>query len=329
MSPVQGIHVIYREEVDRWVKGDRYLRPVIRRLLRGERTQFSGMQRVVRNFLIGLTKRNVKYFFNRPFFTISGSKKVISFGLGINGLAGLNRASPVIAAIGFPYPAELPELCSEYNIKKFLVHSNWILEFVKSAGIYNDQIFDLWPAGIDTDVWRPAACAKAKEIDVLLYNKAYWDTANTNRELVQPIRNFLHRNNYSFSEITYGKYSIEDYKSQLRRAKAMIFLSAHESQGLAYQECLSSNVPVIAWDQGYWLDPVRYKYKRPTVRATSVPYFDERCGVKFTDINDFVTKFQPFFENCLMNNFKPRDFVLENLSIEKSTDQMLKIYESI
>ncbi len=321
--------VIYREEFDRWVKGDRYIRPLIRKILRRPNSQLSGMQTVVRNFLIGLSQRKIDYSYNRPFFTIGKSKTIISFGLGINGVKGLNRFTPVIAAIGFPYPVDLPDLCHDYNIKKYLQHSNWILDLVRSANVYDQEIFGIWPAGIDTAEWRPVEKTKKKEIDVLIYNKAYWDTAKTNKELVQPIRDFLHRNNYSFSEIIYGEYLIADYKRQLRHAKAMIFLSAHESQGLAYQECLSSNVPVIAWDQGYWLDPERYKYNRPTVRATSVPYFDERCGVKFTDINDFVTKFQPFFEDCLMNKFNPRDFVLENLSIEKSTDQMLKIYESI
>jgi glycosyltransferase involved in cell wall biosynthesis len=204
-----------------------------------------------------------------------------------------------------------------------------VLDFAKSAEIYDNEIFELWPAGIDTTDWKPIKHGSQKDIDVLIYNKIYWDRDNTNRQLLQPIRDFLNSNNYSFSEIAYGNYSKEDYQKKLRHAKVMIFLSAHESQGLAYQECLASNVPVIAWDQGYWLDPTRFKYNRPFVPATSVPFFDERCGATFSDLDEFICKFESFFENSLSGQFNPREFVLEHLSIEKSTDRMLDIYNSV
>jgi glycosyltransferase involved in cell wall biosynthesis len=323
------MNVIYREESDRWLKGDRYVRPAIRKLLGRKSGHSSGMQTVVRNFLMGLSQKGITYSYNRPFFALGNSKKVISFGLGINGVKGLNRSNPVIAAIGFPYPEELPHLCKEYNIKKYLQHSSWVLEFVKSSNVYDSEIFEVWPAGIDTFEWKPVGNAAKKPIDVLIYNKLYWDEGAGERELTEPIRNFLHDNNYSFSEIVYGKYSKEGYHDKLSQAKAMLFLSAHESQGLAYQECLSSGVPVIALDQGYWLDPIRFKYNKPFVRATSVPFFDERCGVTFSNVSEFPQTFRLFFEDCLSGKFDPREFILENLSIEKSTERMLDIYNSV
>jgi hypothetical protein len=323
------VDIIYREERDRWIKGDRHLRPLLRRLVRGESSQRSGMQMVVRNFLIGLRRRRIVHSYNRPFFTIGESKTVISFGLGINGVKGLRRATPLIAAIGFPYPSELPELTGEYNLQKFLQHSQWTLDLVRSADVYDTRVFDIWPAGIDTDDWVPIQKTGAKDIDVLIYDKIHWDRPATINALLNPIRSFLDSNRYSFCEVTYGNYTKVDFKRQLGRAKAMIFVSAHESQGLAYQECLSSGVPVMAWDPGYWLDPIRYKYQRPVVPATSVPYFDQRCGVTFVDINDFVAKFQSFFDDCSAGKFNPREFVLETLSIEKSTGRMLEIYNSI
>src|SRR5215211_4698481 len=105
------MEIVYREEFDRWVKGDRYVRPVIRRLLRGKRTKFSGMQMVVKNFLTGLERKGISYSFNRQTSLVAKSKKVISFGLGVNGVRGLEKGNPIIAAIGFPYPGDLPDLC--------------------------------------------------------------------------------------------------------------------------------------------------------------------------------------------------------------------------
>ena len=49
----------------------------------------------------------------------------------------------------------------------------------------------------------------------------------------------------------------------------------------AYQEALASNLPVLAWDQGEWLDPARPRYSDAPVAATSVPYFSEACGLRF------------------------------------------------
>lgn len=321
--------VIYKQEFNRWVKGDKYIRPLVRKIMGTNPPYKSGMQRVVANFLLGLDKNKIPYSFNRFPSLIGRSDKVISFGLGLKGLKGIKKETPIIAAIGFPYPAEIPELFKDYNIKKYLQHSNWTLNLAKSSGMYEDSIFGLWPAGINTEQWTSEIKLNEKKTDVLIYNKIYWETEKTNEEILKPIKNFLEENGYSYCEIKYGKYNQEVYLDKLKQSKAMIFLSAHESQGLAYQECLSCNVPVIAWDQGYWLDPVRFKYNKPIVKATSVPYFDERCGMKFKDLNEFISIFGEFFESTLLNKYAPREYILENLSIEKSTEKMLNIYNSI
>ena len=323
------IPVIYREECDRWIKGDRFVRPLVRTLVRGKPKRRSGMQKVVDNFIRGLNQLGIEYTFNRSLLLTQLSEKTISFGLGMLGLEGVKPDTPVIAAIGFPYPLELPELCERYNIRKFLQHSEWVLDLAKSAKVYDDAIFDLWAAGIDTEEWQPRSNLAAKEIDVLIYNKIYWDKEKLDIQLAQPIREFLISHDYSFAEITYGSYFNEEYKDRLTRAKVMIFLSAHESQGIAYQECLSCNVPIIAWDQGLWQDPVRFKYDRPVVPATSVPFFDERCGVKFRNIGQFHARFEQFFDEAMSNRFSPREFILDNLTIPKSTKRLLDIYGSI
>ncbi len=323
------MNITYREGTDRWVKGDRFVTPFVRRALRGKPSKLSGMQRVVKNFLVGLETKGVNYTYNRPSFLIPKSKKVISFGLGMNGIRGLDKRTPIIAAIGFPYPGELPYLCEQYNVRKFLQHSKWVLDFVKSAGCYDQRIFDLWPAGIDTNEWSPVHSPSDKETDVLIYNKILWDKEHRNQDLVQPIKEFITSKKLSCSEIVYGHYSLAEYRNELAKSKVMVFLSAHESQGLAYQECLSCDVPVMAWDPGCWLDPMRFTYQKPVVPATSVPFFDQRCGVTFKDLEAFKGGFDLFYEDALTNKFKSREFVLECLSIEKSTARMLDIYDSV
>jgi len=76
----------------------------------------------------------------------------------------------------------------------------------------------------------------------------------------------------------------------------MIYLSQRETQGLAAQQMLASDVPLLAWDPGgLWKDP---KYAPHLVRfapVTSVPYWDERCGMKFNGSGDLLSAFDKFW----------------------------------
>jgi glycosyltransferase involved in cell wall biosynthesis len=298
-------------------------------MLRGKPTQFSGMQRVVENFLTGLRRKGVDYSFNKHSMTKSRPDKIISFGLGRKGVEGIARGTPVIAAVGFPRPREFPELCEQYNVRKFLYHSNWILDYARSDGVYPDEVFALWHAGIDTDEWIPAPLGTRKDIDVLIYNKIRFDKDARNRDLLAPIKAALRDRELTVDEIRYPGYLIGEYREKVTRAKSMVFVCEHETQGLAYQECLSSGVPIIAWDQGYYLDPNQTDGASRAVPASSVPFFDRRCGATFVDAGDFTSKFDTFFESVLRGQFRPREFILENLTIATSTDRMLSIYNSL
>ena len=107
----------------------------------------------------------------------------------------------------------------------------------------------------------------------------------------------------------------------------MIFLCEHESQGLAYQECLSSGVPILAWDQGYCLDPNRFVWGQPNIAATSVPYFDDRCGERFEGLKDLDEKISMFMGKIGASAYSPRDFVMENLTLTRSAAQFLSFFE--
>lgn len=323
------MEIVYREEKDRWIKGDKFIRPVIRRVIRRKKTRRSGMQQVVYNFRKGLDRKGIKYGFNSFPQLIKPSTKVISFGLGSAGVLGLNRNTPVIAAIGFQYPVEFPDLCEKYNIQKFLQHSQWILDYVKSANLYDENVFDLWFAGIDTDEWKPNKTMKDRSIDVLLYDKVHWNREAREKDLIQPMRSFLASQKITFDEIRYGQYTPIKYKEKLDQCKMMIFISEHETQGIAYQECMAKNVPVMAWNPGFVIDPEMNKYSQLPTPSTSVPFFDERCGLTFRDNFEFKEKFSFFFERACAGKYFPREFVLENLSIDKSTERMLEIYNSV
>jgi hypothetical protein len=112
----------------------------------------------------------------------------------------------------------------------------------------------------------------------------------------------------------------------MRRSRAMLFLCEHETQGIACNETMSSNVPVLAWDEGALVDPMFRKFAPPDFRVSSVPYFDGRCGERFT-MDTFETTLARFWSN--LGSYHPREYVLENLSLEKSARTYLAAYSSL
>jgi hypothetical protein len=91
---------------------------------------------------------------------------------------------------------------------------------------------------------------------------------------------------------------------------------------------MSSGVPVLAWDQGHYLDPNRFAWGQPNVAATSVPYFDERCGERFAGPEDLDEKLSIFMEKIKASAYRPRDFVMENLTLKGCAAQFLSFFES-
>ena len=119
-----------------------------------------------------------------------------------------------------------------------------------------------------------------------------------------------------FTELRYGHYREEDYHQALRRCRSMIFLCEHETQGIAYQQALSCDVPILAWDQGGpWRDPTYFPERVVFGPVTSVPYWDARCGLRFSDAADFPAKLQQFTAALEEGRYRPREYVLEHLTL--------------
>jgi glycosyltransferase involved in cell wall biosynthesis len=221
------------------------------------------------------------------------------------------------------HPSEWPTLCEEYPVVNYLQHSIWANDVYKP---YFGGRCKIWPVGIDTDAWRPAD-GVSKSTDLLIYNKIRWDYERHSAELLGPIRELITQRKMSYRELRYGFYSPQEYRVALNQSRAMIFLCEHESQGIAYQECLSSNVPVLAWDPGECLDPNRFKWGMPHIPATSVPYWDERCGIKFKHAGEFEVKLDEFLDKLNNDKFASRDYIIENLTLEKCALHYLHILD--
>ena len=309
-------------EVDRWLPGGRWVRPIVRRLIRGPARQ-GGLDKVFTNLRLGLNRLQIHHEVNLPFGRLRPDDLLGVLGRGRRCLEGYKRSQPLVAGIGLmTHPSEWPNLFEEYPVACYLQHSQWTDAVYRR---YFGNRCAIWPVGIDTVTWQPSVATNEKPVDLLIYDKIHWDRPRFEADLVNPIVGLLGRRGMSSIRIRYGAYRPGEYLAALKRCRAMVFLSAHESQGIAYQEAMAAGVPILAWDPGYCQDPDRFRWGDAVIPTTSVPYFDERCGRRFSDFTDFEVQFPLFSESLKSGSFAPRDYILENLTVERCSMRFVEI----
>lgn len=176
------------------------------------------------------------------------------------------------------------------------------------------------PFGVNTMKFSPYNLI-SQRTNVFIYYK------RRNPNELQILFSFLQNQGLNpkiFNYVT--KYPEEEYLSYLRNSKFGVWLTAHESQGFALQEALSCDVPLLVWNVTSMNQEYGSNYKDLT--ATTISYWDERCGESFTKLNELSPTFEKFISK--LNNYKPREYIIENLSFDKCKNKMnelIKKYE--
>jgi hypothetical protein len=140
------------------------------------------------------------------------------------------------------------------------------------------------------------------------------------------IKQFLNDRNIEYKIFDYlQKYNENEYINYLQNSKYGIWLDAHESQGFALQEALSCNVPLFVWNIKSMKQEYGSSYN--DIPATTIPYWDERCGEFFYNSNEIKDKFNLFLSK--LETYKPRIYILENLSMEVCEKKLIELIENI
>jgi hypothetical protein len=187
---------------------------------------------------------------------------------------------------------------------------------------------EVWPAGVDTNLWRPLVTASGHR--VLVYDKVRWRRDEYVPKLIDPLVASLRHRGLDVVVLRYGYYLEEDYQKILQNVSCMLFLCEHETQGFAYLQALSSNVPVLAWDRGgMWQDPSMYPDRVRFEPVTSVPYFDERCGMLFSDFEEYTQVADEFFSAVDRGCFRPREYILENFNLADRAREFIRLTQHL
>lgn len=313
MAPT--LNLFYAEpDPDRWLPLDRYPRRVVRRIVRG-RPRPGGQKLVFLNLRRGLDRLGVPYRVN----DWKHQRRHPAELSCVLGKRFLLDAAPwegplLVGPAVLDHPLDDPRLFERLPVRRLVVPGEWMRRMCEPA--YGDRVH-AWPAGIDTDAWAPAPDAE-KDIDVLVYDKITWRREELESTLVAPVHAALARRGLRVATLRYGSYREQEYRALLRRARSMVFLCRHETQGIGYQQALASGVPLLAWEgSGTWQDPDYYPHRVRFAPVSAVPYFDERCGMRFQSASELPERLDEFLAALAGGLFAPRDYVLENLTLER------------
>ena len=195
--------------------------------------------------------------------------------------------------------------------KKIIAPSEWVKnKFITKFNLPEDKLA-VWPVGIEE-------FNNIREInyDCLIYFK------RRNQSELDAVKKFLVKNGLSYRMVEYGTYGEDGFKQLVNSAKFCFLINGTESQGIAVQEIMSMGVPIIAWDIKEWLDQGE-AYRVP---ATSIPYWDERCGEVFFNKDELEETFSKFY--ATINEYDPKSFIRDNLSFSKTVEQLMEIFNA-
>lgn len=322
--------LLFFEDRDRdtLVRGDRRWRRRLRKLigyLRTDRPRLSGFE--LSFILLCRALRRAGRVVHVNDFALA--RRNPQFPVGLCGyshiLDGWSLPNPAVLGPGiYDHPLQAPRLMEDPRFHVYLAFCEWMRKMF--ANFYGDEHLMLWFGAMDVTEW-PDSAAMPKDLDFLVYDKIRWNRDTLVPQFRDPLLAELSRRNLSFEILRYGEHTNDAYRRTVQRSRGVLFLCEHETQGMAYQEAMASNVPILAWDQGYWLDPNRPRWEPNPVPATSVPYFGPECGERFGyhGADDFSHALDRFLAN--RPNYAPRAWVIENLSFEESARLYLEAYD--
>jgi len=202
---------------------------------------------------------------------------------------------------------------NKHNNSVYIQPSKWTTDVWINMGIKHIPVLPL-PFPVDT--YKFNVKENTQRDKVFIYFK------RRNPQELQLLELFLKTKNITYRIFDYvKKYQEEDYLNYLQHSKFGIILDAHESQGFAIEEALSCNVPLLVWNIRTMNQEFRSSYG--AIPCTTIPYWNDSCGEYFYDIKELEEKYNTLISK--LDQYQPRQFILENLSLEKCSEKIVNL----
>jgi hypothetical protein len=224
----------------------------------------------------------------------------------------------------FVLPKDMPPF-PKSDVSIYLHPSDWCVKVWIFLG-FNKLILKHWPTGIDWESFNESL-VKRNNKNVMVYYK------ERNPVLLDKALKVLENKGFIPVLLKYGFYNEDEFKNVLINCSFGVWLGRHESQGIALQEALASDLPLIVINATRFSDTYRKsgKYKFPkeldNFVTTSAPYFDNQCGIIIDSINNLDDAIGELYSN--LSNYHPLKFIQDNLSLEKQAYQLIELLKEI
>ncbi len=280
------------------------------------KSKYGGHPSVTRSAVEGLQKIGVKVTYNPR--TISALGEVVYVPNGFDTLRQaiqMKRSGYIKKLLAGPnlveFPSDRRELITATEIDVYIVPDRFTRDLYVADCPELGSRCQPWPAGVDTEYWKPVL-NRADRHRILIYDKKVSEPVDT-KLIVTTLEKF----GYQVEIIQYGCYTNEQYLQALQHATLMVGFSKSESQGIAWAEAWSADVPTLIIRN----DRVTYRHK--TFKSSTAPYLSPQTGMFFNDLLDFENVFNDWKKN--QDKFNPRQWVMDHLSDEKCAQELCNL----
>jgi glycosyltransferase involved in cell wall biosynthesis len=201
----------------------------------------------------------------------------------------------------------------------YIQPSDWAKNVWQCNDLCKNIKLETLPFGVDTENFYPIKPNLERE-KVFIYFK------HRNPIDLQLIETFLNIKKYDYKIFSYeNRYNEKEYLEYLQNSKFGIWVGGHESQGFALEEALSCNIPLLVWSVKSMNQEYGSNYDDNP--ATTIPYWDERCGEYFHNSTELEDTFDKFISK--LETYKPREYILENLTMEICEQKFIQLIKNI
>lgn len=272
-----------------------------------EHPQYRGHFAVTRSLVEGLIKIKANFNYN-PLCPIQMAHTVIVLA-GIGTLRQAIRlkkrgwikklyAGPNIVV----FSSDEGSILASPEIDYVITPCDWVIDvYVEDNKSLMGRCF-AWPAGVDTDYWRPSLVTNRDRI--LIFDKQNKGPVGP----VAPYADYLRELGWEVEIIEYGTFTHDQFLQMLQRSCLMLGFVTDESQGIAWAEAWSTDVPTLLWKN------TTNVYRGRLYHCSTAPYLRPQNGLFFTDFEDFKIQFDYWVAH--KDQFTPRAWTLKHMSDE-------------
>lgn len=275
--------------------------------------KYRGHFAVTRSLIEGLKKNNLSFNYNPICLSQVSDYVVVLAGIRTLKLAiELKRKGFVKKIFAGPnimiFASDCDFLLASKEIDFVITPSQEISDlYLLDIPSLKNRIF-VWPAGVNTEYWKPSNNLNRNKI--LIFEKQNKGPVGP----IEPYFFYLKSKGYLVEVLKYGEFTHSQFLSLLQQSCLLVGFVTDESQGIAWAEAWSSNVPTLIWKNS------QNKLNGRIYNCSTAPYLNKFNGLFFNNLEHFKIQFSYWEENQSL--FTPREWVLNNLSDEVCSEHL-------